>query len=251
MPIELSGLYVYTIQGLMQAQSVDNQEYIVALRESAANPDGNLPLEVNQANVELKTDAQNPDPGAVRPAFEMPILTGFYSLNYPVPPKPPPTRIPHNPNFSPSGFPEGFQSPVLPPRTETTPDIGYAYTPNSGYYPFSESGFMIFTPDDAPEFSFFVPQKGSISGRCRVNTAGYPPRRAGRFTGRYVFDVNRENNIISFDPTGVITIQFNGFRSHVWDYAFAVVSSEELFVAANARVPRPGVATGTMKKIRL
>jgi len=49
--------------------------------------------------------------------------------------------------------------------------------------------------------------------------------------------------------TGVITTQFDGKPNHVWDYTFTQISDDEIFIAANGRAPRPGVGTGTMRKI--
>src|SRR2546425_5000558 len=120
----LNGLYAYTIQGFMHAQSLDNKhDYIVNL---APRPnETQRPLEVNRASANLRAAATNPTPGAPRPAQEMPILTAFYSINYPKPAPPP--EIPNPPN-------------PIPLQNSPT------YRPNTGYYPFSEVGFMNFTP---------------------------------------------------------------------------------------------------------
>jgi len=90
---------------------------------------------------------------------------------------------------------------------------------------------------------------GSVDGWRRVNTAGYPGSisRGSTFTGSYKFD---DTGPYKSDlKTGVITVQADAIANHVWDYAFVMVSQEELQIAANARLPRPGAATGTMKRV--
>lgn len=135
---------------------------------------------------------------AQRPAAPMPVLTG-----YAAPPPP----------------------PVQP------------YTPNTGYIPFSETGYMIFTLD------------GFVSGARRINAGGYPGP-GSTFKGAFKF-----NNTTSWILrswlilTGVITTQRDDLPRHVRDYTFVMVSSDEVQLTALAHVPRPAVGTGTMKRI--
>ncbi|HLN99436.1 MAG TPA: hypothetical protein VK208_13325 [Pyrinomonadaceae bacterium] len=223
----LSGLYAYTVQGVMHAQSLDNaHDYIVAL---AARPgETQRPLEVNRAGATLTTNAANPTPGASRPAQEMPILTAFYSINYPEPVRPP-----------------DIPNPVNPIPVQNSP----SYRPNTGYYPFSEVGWMLISPLSVLASEGLPPSIGTIVGSTRINTAGYGGSGAGAgFKGKYKFD--QLGGLFPFYlPSGIITIQLDAQLSHVWDYSFVQVSDNEFALAASGRAPRPGVATGTMKKI--
>jgi hypothetical protein len=91
-----------------------------------------------------------------------------------------------------------------------------------------------------------VVSDGFVQGRSRINTAGYGGSGAGQdFQGSYLFDRTPFFAL----PSGIITIQLNNLLDHVWDYAFTRVSKDELFLTAIGRVPRPGVGTGTMKRI--
>lgn len=91
---------------------------------------------------------------------------------------------------------------------------------------------------------------GRLHGRARVNTAGYGGSGDGAdFTGSYKYDQMTGNMPFRL-PSGFITIQFNTLLDHVWDYSFVEVSPNEFFLAATGRAPRPGVATGTMKRTR-
>src|SRR5215813_1611919 len=234
---EFGGLYAYVIQGFMHGQSVDDHHYIIALRDANQNP---VQLRVNRGGATLNRNLPtDPDPGRSRAAQEMPVLTAFYSLNYPSvefsqpPPPPPPLPPPPNPP-SPTGF--------FPVRNSPS------YTPNAGYYPFSETGFMNFFPSQTLSGgnSGFIVSDGFIRGRSRINTAGYGGSGAGAdFQGSYIFD---RTPFITL-PSGIITIQLDTKLDHVWDYAFTRVSRDELFLTAIGRVPRPGVATGRMTRI--
>jgi hypothetical protein len=234
---EFGGLYAYAIQGFMHAQSIDDQDYIIGLRDANQNPQ---PLRVNRGGATLnKTSPNDPDPGRSRAAVEMPVLTAFYSLNYPSAQfsQPPPAAPPHPPPPNPPA-PAGFF-----PVNNSPP-----YTPNVGYYPFSETGFMIFFPGQTLSGgnTGTIVSDGFVRGRTRVNTAGYGGSGAGAdFQGSYKFD---RTPLLAL-PTGVITIQLDTLANHVWDYAFTRVSRHELLLTAIGRVPRPGVGTGTMRRI--
>jgi hypothetical protein len=234
---EFCGLYAYSIQGLMHGQNIDNHNYNIGLLDENRNK---RELEVNKGGAELRRDRQNQNPGRSRTAAEMPILTAFYSLNYPsaqfsnpppdAPPEPPPPNPPSPAGFYPvRNFPE--------------------YTPNVGYYPFCETGFMSIFPgqtlsgDDTPRLI----RDGFVQGRMRINPAGYGGSGEGaNFQGSYKFD---RTPFIAL-PSGFITIQLDNPLNHVWDYAFTRVSKDELFLMVAGRVPRPGVGTGTMRRIQ-
>ena len=231
----LEGLYAYVIQGFMHAQSIDDQNYIIGLRDANNNP---RTLDVNRGGATLqKTAPTDPDPGRSRIAVEMPVLTGFYSLNYPSAQfsQPPPPAPPHPPPPTPP-TPAGF----FPIRNSPP------YTPNTGYYPFSEAGMMLFSPDRIFSGSAVV-RDGVVRGRTRINTAGYGGSGLGAsFTGSYKI----VRTALFALPSGFITIQHDARPDHVWDYAFVQLSKSRLQLAASGRVPLPGVATGTMRKTR-
>lgn len=233
MALDFDGFYVYMIQGFMHAQSTDDQHYDLNNKE----------IVVNRGGAELGTDEQNPDPGKTRPALELPIFTAFYSLNYPssqfsnpIPPATPHVPPPAPP--SPSGFFPAGNAPT--------------YTPNTGYYPFSETGFMIFFSGETLSDTGTVISDGFVRGRSRVNTAGFGGRgRGADFQGSYKFDrfsFGIRGSRFATLPSGIITIQFDNLLSVVWDYTFMQVSQNELLLSASGRVPRPGVGTGTMRK---
>lgn len=229
----LEGLYAYVIQGFMHAQSIDDQNCIIGLRDAQQNP---RKLDVNRAGATLQRNASDPDPGRSRTPLEMPVLTGFYSLNYPSSQfsQPPPPAAPHPPPPNPP-TPSGFF-----PITKSPP-----YTPNTGYYPFSEVGLIAFFPGQT--FTGGNITDGVVRGRTRINTAGYGGSGAGASFGGS-FKIDRTPFLAL--PSGFITIQLDTLLDHVWDYAFTQTSEKELFLASIGRVPRPGVATGTMRKIK-
>lgn len=236
---KLEGVYAYVIQGFMHAQSVDDQKYIIGLRDARQNP---RKLDVNRGGATLQRKAAaDPDPGRSRTAVEMPILTGFYSLNYPSAQfsQPPPSAPPHLPPPNPPS-PEGFFTIKKSPP----------YTANTGYYPFSETGLIVFFPGQT--FSGgnagTLVSDGVVRGRTRINTSGYGGSGPGAtFGGSYKID---RTPFLAL-PSGFITIQLDDLLDHVWDYAFTQTSEDELFLASIGRVPRPGVATGTMRKIEV
>jgi hypothetical protein len=234
----LEGLFAYSIQGLMHAQSLDDQHYDL----------NNKRIVVNRGGGELRTDAANPNPGRPRPAAnqpvpELPILTAFLSLNYPS------AQFSNQPD----------QPPIVPPTPKIPPPLppppGYfpiqnapAYTPNTGYYPWSETGFMEFELSDS--IGGLV-VSGLVKGRTRVNTGGFGGLMQGApFTGRYQWDqlVGFANESL---PTGIITIQFDALLAAVWDYAFVQISADEYIISASGRVPRPAVGTGSMRRITM
>lgn len=250
MVFPIGGIYGYTIQGFMHARSIDDQNYIIALnRDGQGGPRG---LNVNRAGATLRREAPTDlDPGRSRTAVEMPILTGFYSLNYPNvefsdPPPPPPHPIPigARPDDEPP-------TPSLnrPPGMGFYPIASPDYAPTTGYYPFSEVGWMLLTPTGVfgPPGSLNL---GTIRGRTRINTAGYGGSGDGaNFTGRYRFDQAAAGTLPSPLPSGFMTIQLDADLDHVWDYAFVQLSADDLILTVIGRVPRPGVGTGTMRKI--
>jgi len=218
MAYSLFGLFAYTIQGFMHAQNIDNQNYIVVQHDRNNNA---VPLQPNQGGATLD-DPNKEDPGRSRTAFEMPVFAAFYSSHYPPAPTPPPTG------------PEPNPSPVGP-----------FYTPTVGYYPFSETGLLNFITYRSLAADGSVQSHGVLRGSCRVNTGGYPGLRAAPVHGNFKFD----EFIFGTLPTGIITIQFDNRPDHVWDYAFVQVSNDEILLESHARVPRPAVATGTMKRL--
>jgi hypothetical protein len=226
----INGQYGYTIQGFMHGQGFDSHKYLRILP-------GGLQLELNLADAVLELDPNsipvpNSDPGRSRVPGEMPLFTGFYSAHYPVL-KTPPTKE-QEPNTNPAG-------PF--------------YTPTVGYYPFSEIGFMTLGEREQ-EALHSGGLYGTVAGWRRLNIAGYPGL-GSTFTGRYKFDPAPAvggPGIVHPAPgavgnTGFITTQRDGTPQNVWDYTFVQISDDELFLTANGFMPRPGIGTGTMKKI--
>ena len=191
MAIKIEGVWAYTIQGIMQAQSVDDGQEIA----------GSTPLVVDGGEFWNYYDEQFIYHSAPREVRNRPMLAGLLV---------------------------------------STP---------TGFYPFSEIGYMFFGPYP----STAVGHRGTVSGRYRVNTGGYPNMRFAQFVGAYSFDPEAEwlpdwGHI----PLGLITTQTANpaLWDHLWDYAFVMTTIDEMYISANARLPRPGVATGTMKRIQ-
>jgi hypothetical protein len=87
---------------------------------------------------------------------------------------------------------------------------------------------------------------GSVEGFIRLNVGGRG--RAGQsFRGRYNIDLGA--HWLNSGFTGDITIQSTDNPGLVWDYRYSQVSNTEMLMTAGARVPRPCVAMGTMRKV--
>jgi hypothetical protein len=106
------------------------------------------------------------------------------------------------------------------------------YTPTIGLYPAAVIGMLTFEG------------KGIVSGALRGNSAGVCSVEAGPVTGGYQFDD------IS-NTTGVISLQFVNppFDKFIWDYFFVWLSIDELLIMTGNQVPRPAVATGTLRRM--
>ena len=106
-----------------------------------------------------------------------------------------------------------------------------AYAANVGIYPYAEIGVLTFQKD------------GLVDGSLRVNTSGFTAGgQAGSVSGGYHFD----------DATGIsgaISLQFHDLNNHVWDYFFVRLSPSEFSVMTGDRLPRPAVATGTLRRM--
>src|SRR6185503_1090753 len=108
-------------------------------------------------------------------------------------------------------------------------------------------GFMNILPDLSSGNPLPFIRDGFVQGRMRINPAGYGGSGEGAyFEGSYKFDRTQFTAL----PSGFITIQLENPLNHVWDYAFTRVSKDELFLMVAGRVPRPGVGTGTMRRIQ-
>jgi hypothetical protein len=219
MPL-LEGLYAYTVQGFMHAPKLgepDNKKVYLHV------PSFVKELEVNLANF---GPAAYPN-FQPKPAEAPPVVAGFSSPDVAVPP----------------------------------------YQVATGYYPFSEVGFMLFRPARFKVASQTFPDNdGQVNGWRIVNTAGYPGKGSA-FSGSYKFvgpagakpkDFQDVKDIYQgigdyagpVPTLGVITTQFPNKLNHVWDYVFVLVSDEEIQLTTNGRLPRPGAATGRMRRTR-
>jgi hypothetical protein len=220
MPL-LQGLYIYTIQGLMHAPKLDPQ---IDNKGAYLQPGFSGDLVVNLGDFDVSGD-QN-----------------FKAL--------------------PAQSPPFLSASVAPKSNPTYPDS----TP-AGCFPFSEIGYMMLNPD-AIEDDYVTPY-GKVEGWRIVNTAGYAGE-GGVFQGAYMFlgaskpgDVKHKNpnapvkanlpvlleaELAVKGHIGYITTQSLDKTNHVWDYVFAMISDGEIQLAANGRLPRPGVATGIMRK---
>jgi hypothetical protein len=194
----LEGTFAYSIQGLMRAQNLGNQKYIAP---------ASAPINVGLGGAGF---FPNPDWPNLPPWGELPVMTAFYPTQYPPPPPPATTNGP------------------------SAPPAGPPYSPNVGYYPYTEVGVMVF-------------DKGAVSGVMRVNTAGLANGQAGHFTGSYGFDAVPPGAGL---PIGMITIHLEPpFQNHYWDYAFAMVSKGSVLLVTGGRLPRPAMGSGTLTKI--
>ncbi|MGH7469745.1 MAG: hypothetical protein ACRENP_17485 [Longimicrobiales bacterium] len=145
--------------------------------------------------------------------YEYPAIAAFYPTEYPLPyPKP---KEPPTPAQPVSGVPQ------------TAPPL----TPTVGYFPLVESGIMTFE-----KFS------SGVDGAFRGNYAGYPSPAYVEFTGQIAYGG------LTGIVTGVISLRFSG--NHIWDYGFIKVSKDEVTLMTLSRVPRPAIASGTMKRIK-
>jgi hypothetical protein len=143
--------------------------------------------------------------------YEHPAMTAFYPTEYPLP------------YLSPGA---ADACPTRCRREATAPPL----TPTVGYYPLVESGFMT--------LELF---SKTVEGAFRGNYAGYPSQDYVDFKGQIAYGG------VTGIVTGVISLRFSG--NHIWSYGFIKVSEDEVTLMTLSRVPRPAIASGTMKRV--
>ena len=113
--------------------------------------------------------------------------------------------------------------------------------PNYGFYPYAELGRISFELEPG---TVFPPASGLVSGSLMINTGGIldTVMKRATFTGGYKFQPGS-------DRDGVVSIQLDAFRNHLWDYLFTIVSADEISVISANRFPRPAVLSGTLRRI--
>ena len=167
---------------------------------------GNIFNGMQEPNRTLRYGEATVNLNGQREGFELPAMTAFHPSHFPQPP----------------------QIPIGSP----------AYTPEAGFYPYSEIGVMMFAND------------GGISASSRLNTSGYLSLLL-QFEGRYLFDapggglghVERVQDL----ATGQFTLIHNQDpRPLIWDYTFAFINKDEALLMAGGRSPRPATLTGRM-----
>jgi hypothetical protein len=211
MATTFDGLFAFTLQGFMHAQNIETQIYIPAQRSFSGGGDPDEPTSAGGNAVLTRTSVK------LNRRFDLPVLSAFYPKEYPPPPTPPPPRPPSN------------------PRGPGTP----CYSPNVGYYPYVETGVILFVSDL------------TVSGWIRVNTAGLPSQETfGRFVGSYRLDPLDQPMVSGSQlVAGLLTIHFDAPKPHVWDYSIIALSLDEIQMATSGRIPRPAVASGAMRRI--
>lgn len=176
----------------------------------------------------------------------------------------------------PREWPENRPLWALPLSDPTAARYPFPYLPEtalhsySGYYPYSETGTMRFNEDQTLSIIFWT----NVAGYSYFTGVRNPPkdtdgkaveRGVSSFTadieaqqGRYDFidrDPFRPDEDKGFPlPAGVITIWFNfpGQKpddKFLWDYTFIMISNDEIKLSVAGRLPRPVIATGTMKRM--
>jgi len=151
----------------------------------------------------------------------------------------------------------------------------------SGYCPYAESGHMRFNQRESSVQAVFWTTIRGFSSFHLVDEPGSPARDlrklsvpfdpAGPVHGQFLFaerDPFGGPIGAGISPSGIITLAFDltpapppalvppGKRvkelqhKFVWDYAFIMVSDDEILLQTAGRFPRPVTATGVMKRIQ-
>ena len=160
------------------------------------------------------------------------------------------SKVP-NPATYPIPMIAGFIPPA-PAGSIPPPITARGELPIVGFYPVTELGYMNF---DA---------SGDVTGAYRINIAGSAMGlKEIPFSGQYVWlpysagtgAGTRTNPVFlgAPSPAGLISsvVTVPGKGTSNFDYAFVLVSKDEMLLTASTRIPRAGVLSGTMKRISL
>jgi hypothetical protein len=119
----------------------------------------------------------------------------------------------------------------------SSPALAKSLQSPAGYIPTSEIGYFHFDPS------------GSVSGAVRFSPGvGADAGNLATFDGLYRFNgaPMGGGRIV---PLGVIAVRLANESNVTLDYSFIVIDDTEIMLTSAARMPRPGVLVGTMKRI--